>query len=82
MNNLSIEYDQDFYSWLCHNVSLLRSGRLSEIDVENIAEELEGMSKSQHRELLNRLKILFVHQTCPYILENALDKTYYSDSAL
>lgn len=61
MNDLTIEYHQDFYSWLCHNISLLRNGRLSEIDVQNIAEELEGMSKSQHRELVNRLKILFVH---------------------
>ncbi|MBF0573959.1 MAG: DUF29 domain-containing protein [Desulfamplus sp.] len=61
MTNLSIEYNQDFYSWLCHNINLLRSGRVSEIDVENIAEELEGMSKSQHRELVNRLKILFIH---------------------
>jgi len=59
MNDLATEYQQDFYSWLCRNIELLRDGRLSEIDVENIAEELEGMSKSQQRELINRLKILF-----------------------
>lgn len=61
MNELAIEYEQDFYSWLCHNVRLLREGRLSEADVENIAEELDGMSKSQQRELISRLKILFAH---------------------
>ena len=61
MNELAIEYEQDFYSWLCHNISLLREGRLSEADVENIAEELDGMSKSQQRELISRLKILFAH---------------------
>jgi len=61
MNELAIEYEQDFYSWLCHNISLLREGRLSEADVENIAEELDGMSKSQQRELISRLKILFIH---------------------
>jgi len=61
MNDLAIEYQEDFYSWLCHNIRLLREGRLSEADVENIAEELDGMSKSQQRELISRLKILFAH---------------------
>ena len=61
MSNLAIEYEQDFYLWLCHNVELLRQGRISETDIENIAEELDGMSKSQHRELLNRLKVLLAH---------------------
>jgi len=61
MNNLAIEYQQDFYSWLCHNVRLLRKGRLSDADVENIAEELDGMSKSQQRELVSRLRILLAH---------------------
>jgi len=61
MNNLAVHYEEDFYSWLCKNVELLRQGRLSEIDVENIAEELDGMSKSQQRELISRLKVLLVH---------------------
>ncbi len=54
-------YEHDFCAWLDRNVGLLREGRLSEIDVENIAEELETMGKSQHRELVSRLKILFAH---------------------
>ena len=61
MNNLALHYEEDFYSWLCKNVELLRQGRLSEIDIENIAEELDGMSKSQQRELISRLKVLLVH---------------------
>ncbi len=61
MNNLTVHYEEDFYSWLCKNVELLRQGRLSEIDVENIAEELDGMSKSQQRELISRLEVLLIH---------------------
>ncbi len=61
MNNLASEYEHDFYLWLCHNVELLRQGKISDIDTENIAEELDGMSKSQHRELISRLKILLEH---------------------
>ncbi len=61
MNDLAMEYQQDFYSWLCHNVRLLREGRLSDADIENIAEKLDGMSKSQQRELVRRWKILLTH---------------------
>ncbi|HHC24626.1 MAG TPA: DUF29 domain-containing protein [Desulfobacterales bacterium] len=61
MNNLESVYEQDFYLWICHNVELLKNGMLSQIDLKNIAEELEDMGKSQHRELLSRLEVLFAH---------------------
>jgi len=61
MNTLTVEYQQDFCSWINHNAELLRKGVLSEIDAENIAEELESMGKSQYREIVSRLKILFAH---------------------
>jgi hypothetical protein len=61
MDNLAVHYEKDFYSWLCKNVELLRQGRLSEIDVENIAEELDDMGKSQKRELGSRLEVLIAH---------------------
>ncbi|HYN76849.1 MAG TPA: DUF29 family protein, partial [Lamprocystis sp. (in: g-proteobacteria)] len=43
------DYDQDLYAWLTTNAELLRQGRLTEIDAEHIAEELEDMSKSERR---------------------------------
>ncbi|MCK5719749.1 MAG: DUF29 domain-containing protein [Thiomargarita sp.] len=43
------------------NADLLRQQRLTEIDVDNIAEELESMAKRDRRELLSRLKILLMH---------------------
>ncbi len=59
--NLSNEYARDFYSWIVHNTNLIRQGRLSEIDAEHIAEELESMGKSEKRELINRLAVLISH---------------------
>ncbi len=56
-----IDYEKDFYAWAVHNAELLRQGKLSEIDVEHIAEELEGMGKNSKRELISRLKILLGH---------------------
>ena len=55
------KYDKDFYAWAIHNAKLLRAGKLSEIDIENIAEEIESMGKSEKRELTNRLAILIAH---------------------
>ena len=54
-------YDTDFYAWTAEQAALLRAGRLSEADVENIAEEIESMGRSERRELVSRLTVLFVH---------------------
>ena len=54
-------HDQDFYAWALGNAALLRDGRLSEIDIEHVAEELESMGRSERRELVSRLAILFAH---------------------
>lgn len=55
------EYSKDFYAWALHNAELIRRGKLSEVDLENIAEEIESMGKSERRELINRLAILIAH---------------------
>jgi hypothetical protein len=54
-------YDTDFYQWTFHNAELLRQGKLTEIDIPNIAEELESMGKSEKRELFSRLTVLVMH---------------------
>jgi hypothetical protein len=54
-------YDADFYAWANQQAALLRAGRLSEADIENIAEEIESMGKSEKRELVSRLSVLAMH---------------------
>ncbi len=54
-------YQEDYYGWLQENAQLIREKRFSEIDVENIVEELESMGKSEKRELSSRLTILLMH---------------------
>ena len=54
-------YDQDFYAWANEQAALLRSGRLSEADIDHIAEEIESMGKTEKRELVNRLAVLLMH---------------------
>lgn len=55
------KYEKDFYAWITQNVQLLRDGRLDEADIENIAEEMEGMGKSEKREIVSRLAVLMAH---------------------
>ncbi|MBF0537020.1 MAG: DUF29 domain-containing protein [Nitrospirae bacterium] len=54
-------YEVDFYQWAFHNADLLRQGRFTEIDLENIVEELEDMARSNKRELVNRLAVLIMY---------------------
>ena len=55
------QYDTDFYAWAMETAKLIREHKLSEIDFENVAEEIESVGKSQKRELLSRLRILIGH---------------------
>lgn len=54
-------YDSDFYGWATEQAMLLREGRLVEADIENIAEEIEALGRSEKRELVNRLAVLLTH---------------------
>ncbi len=54
-------YEADFHAWVMSSAQLLREGKLTELDVEHIAEELESMGASERRELLNRLQVLLLH---------------------
>jgi hypothetical protein len=54
-------YERDFYAWANEQAALLRAGRVAEADIENIAEEIESMGRSEKRELVNRLAILLLH---------------------
>ncbi|MGO9260877.1 MAG: DUF29 domain-containing protein [Bryobacteraceae bacterium] len=54
-------YDLDFAEWALLNANLLRSGRVSEADLEHIAEEIEDMAKRERRSLHNRFVRLIEH---------------------
>jgi hypothetical protein len=54
-------YEQDFYQWTQEQADLLKAGALSQLDVENLIEEIESMGRSEKRELVNRLSVLLAH---------------------
>ena len=55
------EYENDFYAWLNHNITLLRERRLAELDVDNLIEELVDMGREKRGELVSRFIILIAH---------------------
>ncbi|NCC29400.1 MAG: DUF29 family protein, partial [Gammaproteobacteria bacterium] len=40
-------YDRDFFAWANEQAALLRAGRLAAADIDNIAEEIESMGRSE-----------------------------------
>lgn len=56
-----INYEKDFYGWTQEQAALLRAGRLTDLDINNLIEEIETMGRSEKRELESRLTILLLH---------------------
>lgn len=54
-------YETDFYRWTAETARALREGRLADVDLEHVAEEIEDMGKSERRELVNRMAVLLAH---------------------
>lgn len=58
---MGTRYAQDIVKWSQEQAQLLRSGQLSALDIEHIAEEIEDVGKSEKRELASRLAVLLAH---------------------
>lgn len=54
-------YDSDYLRWLAETAGLLRSGRFDQIDILNLAEELDDMGRSEKRAVESNLEVLLRH---------------------
>lgn len=58
-------YDTDFYAWTQDQGARLRAragfDNRSDIDWENAAEEIEGVGRSERREIASRLTLIMTH---------------------
>ena len=54
-------YEEDFVLWLEHQTDLLRQGRVAELDLENLAEEVEDIGRSQRRAVESELSVILIH---------------------
>lgn len=54
-------YDTDFYAWTQEQAQLLRERRWSDLDLENLVDEVESVGKSEKREIESRMEVLLAH---------------------
>jgi hypothetical protein len=54
-------YDVDFCEWTAETARLLREGRLTETDIDHIAEEIEDLGKQDSRKLQSCLMRIMEH---------------------
>ena len=54
-------YETDFYAWTQAQASFLRQGKINQLDVVNLVEEIESLGRQQTQELKNRLGVLIGH---------------------
>lgn len=54
-------YERDFYSWALEQAAHLRARRFAELDLENLAEEVEDLAKREAKELQSRYETLLAH---------------------
>ena len=54
-------YNTDFYQWSQQQAALVRAGKVQELDLDNVAEELESLGISQWHALESRLDVLVGH---------------------
>jgi len=54
-------YEQDYYLWSQKMAALLRNKHWDELDIDNIAEEIESLGRSERRALESNLTILLMH---------------------
>jgi hypothetical protein len=54
-------YVEDFYVWTEQQAALLRAGRLNELDLENLIEEVEALGRAERSAVLNNARVVMEH---------------------
>lgn len=54
-------YDQDFYLWIETTAKQLKAGNFSEVDLENLIEEIECMGRSEKKAIKSNLIVVLMH---------------------
>ncbi|NBC32008.1 MAG: DUF29 family protein [Alphaproteobacteria bacterium] len=58
---MSVRYDDDFFTWTQEQAAFLKARRYDQLDIENLADEVESMGKSEIREFASRVALICAH---------------------
>lgn len=54
-------YEQDFYLWIQTTAELLKQKNFTQLDLENLIEEIETMGRSEKKALRSNLEVVLMH---------------------
>jgi hypothetical protein len=54
-------YEADYAAWLEHQIGLLKADRWSEVDKDNLIDEVESLGRSDFRSLVSAFEIVIAH---------------------
>lgn len=57
-------YEEDFYAWAQHQEHLLKERRFEELDLPNLIEEIEDLSRSELRSVQSWVTLIQAHLAC------------------
>jgi hypothetical protein len=57
----TVSYESDIAAWANQQAWFIRNKKFDLLDLEHLAEEIEDVSKSEQRELANRMAVLLLH---------------------
>jgi hypothetical protein len=55
------DYEEDFALWSAEQAALIRARKFDRIDIENVAEEIESLGRSDRHQIANRIEVLLIH---------------------
>ena len=58
---MTASYERDFGLWAEQMANLLAAGRFSELDIENLVEEVRDLSKRERDSLLSSIRLIIHH---------------------
>lgn len=61
LSQSNVTYAKDFNLWIENTIALLKARDFAALDIENLIDELESMSKRDKREILSRLDVILMH---------------------
>jgi hypothetical protein len=54
-------YEQDFHLWIQTTAELLKQKNFTQLDLDNLIEEIETMGRSEKKALRNNLEVVLMH---------------------
>jgi hypothetical protein len=54
-------YERDYYAWVQRQLELLRAGRLQDVDLDNLIEEIEDLGRSERKVVRSQARNIIHH---------------------